>query len=40
MEDSAEDVRRKLEKAHCPTQEADEGESKVPEEEHHPDPDH
>ena len=40
MEDSAEDVRRKLEQAHCPTQEADEGESKVPEEEHHPDPDH
>ena len=33
MEDSAEDVRRKLEQAHCPTREAEEGESKVPEEE-------
>ena len=36
MEDSAEDVRRKLERAHCPTQEegeAEEGEGKAAEEE-------
>ena len=33
MEDSAEDVRRKLEQAHCPSEEAEEGAGKVPEEE-------
>ena len=29
MEDSAHDVKRKLDQAHCPTQEAEEGEGKV-----------